>query len=390
MIESSRLTGEAPGRIAASAGVLIASVMLVLTGVQPILAGLYVGHLHLSLGSVGWVLTAEQIGALGGGLLGFQLATKLSWSVTILAACVIAIGATVATALCAGFTGLWLARFGSGLGTMLGYTIAIYFLGFVRPPDNAFGAVMVLQTVFIAVGSVIVPRLSGAYGYATAVLSGIVWLAVAAPAALALPKGTSHAHASAPHPGGPSPNRIVGVAALAGLFLLVLSVFSVWGFLERIGLASGLSDDRIGYALGLGSLGGLIGGGIPMAIGARLGRVSMTIAATVLVVGSFIGLTHPHGWAWYAACVLALNTGLILGLTYYMGLAVQHDSDGRLTRLLPFTQALGASAGPACSALAVAGGRLGMIFAIACAAAIAASVITVGGAAWRNPQVLRN
>ena len=115
-----------------------------------------------------------------------------------------------------------------------------------------------------------------------------------------------------------------------------LSVFAVWGFLERVGRADWLSDEQVGFAIGIGVLGGLPGGLAPAIIGARFGRISMITLSAIMLVASYVVLASGLHMMGYVLWITILNVGWVLGLTYYMSLTVAHDPDGRYTRLMAF------------------------------------------------------
>ena len=368
-------------RGAKAAGVFIAAAMLVLMGVQPILLGLYSDHLHLSLSQGGWVLAAEQSGAAAGALIGYWLATRASWSYSIVAGSLLAAAVSIATAFAAGFTDLVFLRFASGAAMTMAYTVAINFLGHLATPDRTFGVLMMLQTAFISAAAFALAQLAINFGYFTAIASGAALFVATILAATWLPKNATRLSANAPQPSQHHHNRLLASAGLVGSFLLQLSVFAVWGFLERVGRRDGLSNTLVDNAIGIGVLGGILGGLLPAVIGARFGRNVMIALATVLLVFSYAGLSREMNWVSYVGWVTLLNVGWVLGITYYMGLAVRHDPDGRFTRLLPFAQVLGAGAGPACSALVTGNDRLWPIFLVASLAAVAGLAIVLAAAA---------
>jgi hypothetical protein len=279
---------------------------------------------------------------------------------------VLAAAVNIATAYAGGFGELVAARFISGLTSTVAYTVAIYFLGHSAKPDRVFGLLMVLQTSFFSVDAMVLPVLNEHFGYVIAIGSATVWFAAAMLGAVWLPDGPGGPNAPVgAHIGNPAARPIVGAAALLGAFLLQLSVFAVWGFLERIGRSDGLSDEQIGYGIGIGVLGGIPGGLLPAVIGERFGRISMiTISAFMLVASYAAFASHLH-MTGYVLWITILNVGWVLGLAYYMGLTVMHDPDGRLTRLIPFSQILAAGVGPACSALVTTNEKLSSIFVVA-------------------------
>ena len=345
-------------------GVFIAAAALVLMGVQPILVGFFADHLRLDLSQNGWVLAAEQFGGAAGALLGYWTATRLRWSYTIVGACILAAAVNIATAYAGNFGELVAARFASGLTSTLAYTVAIYFLGHSSKPDRVFGLLMVLQTAFFSLDAMVLPVLNERYGYVIAIGSATAWFAASAVAAFWLPAGPFR-EATAPKIGSATAKPWIGAAALLGAFLLQMSIFAVWGFLERIGRTDGLSDEQIGFGIGIGVLGGIPGGLLPAVIGERFGRIGMIAVSAVLLVASYAAFSRNLGMLGYTGWITALNVGWVLGLTYYMGLTVANDRDGHLTRLIPFSQILSAGAGPACSALAISDGGLAPIFFVA-------------------------
>lgn len=347
-------------------GVFIAAAALVLMGVQPILVGFYSDHLQLNLSQNGWVLASEQLGGAVGALFGYWIATRMRWTYSIVGACVLAAGINIATAYAADVGQLIAARFISGLTSTVAYTVAIYFLAHSSKPDRVFGLLMILQTAFFSIDAMILPLINAHYGYIVAIGSAIAWFAAASVAAFWLPPGPQGAGPSAAlRTDGETVRPLVGATALLGAFLLQLSIFAVWGFLERIGRSNGLSDVQIGYGLGIGVLGGIPGGLFPALAGERFGRLSMIALSAVILVASYVALGRTLNLTTYTLWITILNVGWVLGLTYYMGLTVAHDPDGRLTRLIPFSQILSAAAGPACSALAIGGDRLSPIFVVA-------------------------
>lgn len=363
-------------------GVFVASATLVLMGVQPILVGFYSDHLHLDLSQNGWVLAAEQFGGAAGALLGYWISTRVRWTWTIVGACVLAAAVNIATAYASGFSELVVARFISGLTSTVAYTVAIYFLGHSSKPDRVFGWLMVLQTAFFSVDAMILPVLNEHFGYVVAIGSSTAWFAAAVLASIWLPAGPGTSGASAasgatpsPHIGKPGARSIVSAAALLGAFLLQLSIFAVWGFLERIGRADGLSAEQIGYGIGIGVLGGIPGGLLPAVIGDRFGRIGMIAISALMLDASYAAFATDLHMLGYTLWITILNVGWVLGLTYYMGLTVMHDPDGRFTRLIPFSQILSAGVGPACSALVTSHEQLAPIFVVAAISATAGLVV---------------
>ena len=367
-------------------GVFVAAASIVLMGVQPILVGLFSDHLGLDLNQNGWVLAAEQYGAAAGALLGYVVAARMAWNRAIVGACALAALANLVSPYAGNVGELVAARFLSGFFSTAVYTVAVYFLSHAANPDRVFGIMMVVTTSFFSIDAMLLPVVGEHYGYVAAVASSAIWFLAAMLAGFGLPQGRG-AGAAAPCAGAAasSAQPLVGAAALLGAFLLQLSIFAVWGFLERIGRNNGLTDEQIGYGIGIGVLGGIPAALLPAIVGDRFGRISMIALATVLLVASFFAFDRPLGMTGYTAWITVLNIGWVLGLVYYMGLTVAHDRDGRLARLMAFSQFLAAGVGPTCSALVIAHDELSPIFVVSSLSAVAGLAAVLVAARLRAP-----
>lgn len=352
-------------------GIFVAASALVLMGVQPILVGLFSDQLHLDLQENGWVLAIEQFGGAAGALLGYWAAARFRWTYSIALFCAAGALINIWSGVLGDYPELMVARFASGLTTTLAYTVALCFLAQTTKPDKIFGLLMVVQTAFFSIDAVLLPYLRAHFGYFAAITSSALWIGAACLGALGLP-----AHGRGTLASGDSKQATrnirpkVGAAALIGAFLLQLSIFAVWGFLEKIGRNNGLSDEQIGWGIGIGVLGGIPGGVLPSLLGERFGRLPVIAAAVLTLMISYVALGQRLGFPSYVLWISILNVGWVLGLSYYMGLTVTHDPDGRYTRLISFSQILSAGLGPACSALVIRGDNLAPIFVVAFIAAL--------------------
>jgi MFS family permease len=352
----------------------------VILGAQPMLIGLYSDHLHLDLKQNGWLLSTEQLGGVCGAIIGYWLAARIRWSLVIGAACVAAVVLNLASGYVDDFRQILATRFLCGLSTVIAYTVAVYVLSHAAKPDRAFGLLLVAQGLLSSAYIMLVPLLNQRFGYAATVGSHAWWLVAVLISIVRLPAGGGGAKLSeARGIASPDARPIVGLAALVGGFLLQLSAYAVWGFLEQVGRGNGLADATIGYAIGLGSLAGTPAAFIPVILGARFGRLWLIAGATACFVASYAGLSEPLNFMSLMLWVCVLNVGWVVGLPYYMSLTVIHDSGGRFTRLMPFAQILAAAVGPACSAVFISGEQLWPIFLVA-AIAVSAGLLAVAGA----------
>jgi MFS family permease len=363
-------------------GIFVAAASVVLMGVQPILVSFFSDHLSLNLNQNGWVLAAEQYGAAAGALFGYVIAGRMAWNRAIVGGCALAAIANLASPYVDGVGELIATRFLSGFFTTGVYTVGVFFLSHAINPDRVFGFLMVLTTSFFSVDAMLLPVLIDQYGYAIAVGSGAIWFLAAMLAGAWLPAGPgAGSDARDAPPANRSARPIVGMTALLGGFLLQLSIFSVWGFLDSVGRNDGLTGEQIGYGIGIGVLGGIPAALVPAIVGDRYGRISMIAVSTVLLAASYFALERQLTFPAYVFWIAVMNIGWVLGLVYYMGLTVAHDPNGRFARLMTFTQFLAAGVGPTCSALVISNNKLSPIFLVAAVSATA-GLVAVALANW--------
>jgi hypothetical protein len=348
-------------------------------GAQPMLIDLYCDHLHLSLRQSGWLLSTEQFGGAIGAILGYWLAPRARWAVTIGAACAVAVGINLVSGYVNGFGEILVVRFACGFFMMVAYTVEIYVLGHAAAPDRAFGLLLVLQGLCSSAYIMLVPWVTQRFGYVAAIGSDAWWLLAALIAVCWLPgaAGTTGSP-QARHVAPVGARSVIGAAALFGGFLLQLSAYAMWGFLAQVGRQDGFSDTSIGYTIGLGSIVGTPAGLLPMILGARFGRIPMIGGATVALIASFVALAGHLSSTGFLLSVALINAGWVVGLPYFMALTVAHDPDGRFTRLLPFAQISSAALGPASVTPFISGVQLWPIFLIASVAALTGLLAVIG------------
>ncbi|KQQ64901.1 MFS transporter [Pseudomonas sp. Leaf127] len=335
-----------------AACIFIAAASIIVIGVQPIFIGLLTERLALTLVQQSWVMSAEMCGSIVGTLLCLPMIRRLGARSIGLSTGLLLFLSNFFTASVLQFDHLMALRLVSGVCAGVLYSYAIYCLGRMSGPDRSYGILLFVQTALFAFSAVVMPMVAERWGFYWAIGFLTGWYALVCLACLCLPARQVDEVVPARTGGHLSGLTIIGVCSLAGMLLLQLSIYSLWGFVEGIGSDAGIAPVDIGWAISMGLLGGLPGAALPSLLGRRLGRVPMILAGSLIVLVSIFMLAYRiHDTVDLALAVFLMNLGWNLALSYYMSSVVTHDPQGRLTRLVGVVQVSAAAAAPTLLAL---------------------------------------
>ncbi|MFS2024924.1 MFS transporter [Massilia sp. CT11-137] len=341
--------------LAMVASTLIYALSVVPISVSPIMAGLFADHLDLSVSEVGWILSIEQAGCVFGALFAFWATSRVQWRSLIILASVVAILANAVTGSMTGFAAVAMTRFIAGIASNTVTLVASCLLARAAEPDRAFGAGLLVSCVINAMWVWLLNTAQQTLGYQATIGLGTLLFVVSMMLAFFLPRRVGgvqdtwriEAHAAPLALTNPRPAR----AGLAGLVLFGISLNVVWGFLERLGTANGLSGNDIAWALGIGLLGSGLGALAPTLLGDAGNRVRMLFITTVVLFAS-LGLTWcSHGVVMFTLSVSLLAGAWNMGLAYYMAQTSTNDACGRYTRAIYIAIAASQSIGPGLAAI---------------------------------------
>ncbi|WP_049785896.1 MFS transporter [Sphingobium chlorophenolicum] len=353
------------------ASILVATFALAMTGVQPIFVGLLADRIGLSIDSVALLLGAEQFGLVAGATLGFGRLRHYRLTRWVFSAGTLAAIASAATALAGTLPVLMALRFIVGMAVGAAYTVSVFALGRSAKPDRAYGLILFAQTLLWAIYAPILPLLASRLGAAAAILSTSLWFILVAICALGLPQREDRETVGEIRQIAETrPANRPAWFGLAGMFLLQVSIYAQWGFLERVGKDAGMTPETVGWAFGIGLLGGLPGGMLPALIADRFGhRWPIAIGTVTVIAADLLFALAPSPAMHFLLAVFLLNFGWVLALAYYMGFIALFDRTGSATRLISMVQTLGTAFGPVSVALIVSGNNLRPIFLLSSVAA---------------------
>lgn len=348
------------------AGTLIYALSVVLISVSPIMAGLYADVLKLSNSEVGWILSIEQAGGVGGAVFAFWATPRVRWKALIIGASLAALLANALTGFMTDFVSLAAVRLISGLACNTITLVTSCMMARAIQPDRAFGAGLFAAGVINSLWVWLLDASRDSFGYQVTIGLGALLFAASILLALVLPRrlggpGDTGPGLDAQTGVGATANAAAARAGLAGLVLFGISLTIVWGFLERLGAANGLSNADISWAFGIGLLGSGLGALAPALIGDAGNRIRMLSITTLLLFVS-LGLTWwSNGVVIFTVAVSLLAGAWNMGLAYYMAHTSTNDASGRYTRAIYIAIAASQSIGPALAAVILGHARLGSV-----------------------------
>ncbi|NIE72883.1 MFS transporter [Pantoea sp. Tr-811] len=355
--------------------IYIAATALIIIGVQPIFIGLVAERLGLNLSQQGWVLSGEMTGTLLGCLLLPVLGRRFGGRGLYLGAALAALALNLASAALSSLGALVLCRLACGLAAGVLYAGAVSGLGRLPGQDRSYGLSLLIQTAVFALYATCLPQLAEQLGNRGAVATLGFWFVLIALAALAIPHRL-HREAPAEVAGSGLGSATLGRYALLGMLCLQLAIYCIWGFVDQLARERGIGAVDVGWAFGLGILGGLPGGALPSVLGARVSRGPMIGLGSVLVlvsIGMLARFTPDANWLCLA--LLLMNFGWVLALTYYMGAITTNDPRGTLTPWVSILQVAAAALAPAFVALQQQGAGHETIFVSAAVAVVLGLVL---------------
>ena len=344
-----------------AAYVLTAGVAVTITNFGPIMVGAYVDILGFTDQRAGYVFSAEMAGFTIGAALVLVLLPLMNWRHIVRLGFVVLIGGNLIAIGVTAFWPLLIIRLLTGIGSGALIAITTVSVGLTRDPDRIYGLWIVGQVMPAALAVPLLPKAVLHYGLAApfmimAALGVLVfWLHRYFPEnAEAKTKGSAVA--------GSRRSVLLGVIGLVGIFIFYGGQSAVWAFVERIGIAAGLTGQVVGNAIFLALLAGIGGGLLAAALGNTFGRVLPLFASMVLSATAIAVLATEPTLLLYTLAVMVLYGIWIYCSPVLNSVIANLDKGGRLLAGSAMTISASISAGPAlASAFLDNGGNYGPV-----------------------------
>lgn len=344
------------GTTAITAATMLGTVGALTILVMPGLLGVMVDAFGLNDNQLGLVASVEIFTmaiATGVATLGIS---RINWrQMACVALIVLAIG-NITSILAQSISGLLWSRGVAGIGEGIAVAVSFSALGISRNPDRSFGIYLVFALIFSAILLYALPFIVQLGGHflvfsflAALCLINMLFLPWLSPQAQrrAMDVGQGHFHV---------PYKLVGIG-LAMVTFFFIGQGAVWSYLERMGAARDIDAQSVSAALSLSALAGIVGAGIAMLMGNRIGRsVPITFGVMVQVISMLI-LTTEFDKEGFIIAVMIFNFSWNLCQPYFSGVMSELDPEGRAVALMGSLQTIGVSVGPLIAAVIIRPGE---------------------------------
>jgi predicted MFS family arabinose efflux permease len=316
----------------AYAGILMVAMMgAAVTILMPLVVGAFSDSGAFSQQQVGFLTAADVAGILLSSMSAFFWGRRCHWQRWMQISLLLFIGMNLLTLFTSLFPALLLVRFLAGVGCGIGYSIALAALGDRTNPDKAFGAMVTVQVVFGTLGFWVLPHITSVWGYQGLFQFFNLFLVLA----LILVSISSPVDEN---------KKTQSLPPLGRIYLPVLFVFlgvvayyfaqgTVWAYLERIGVAAGLTVAEVGAILGWGFAISACGSILAAKFVAIVGRNLSLWLTAVLQLACLLALylmAQPHIWLFYALATVVYQIFWSFIIPIMMGIFSDADKSGRL------------------------------------------------------------
>jgi MFS transporter, DHA1 family, inner membrane transport protein len=365
-----------------SVALLVGSIALLISGVQPILYGAMVNEQRLSLDTMGLIIMAEIV-ALG---IGAGLAVKLpltKFRQIVLAAGAIVVACNMLTILHVSLLILFAIRIGAGLaeGVLVWSTACVIVR--TRIPERNSGMFSVGQVLVQAVfASVLTSQVMPHYSWRGGFIALAIAVLLCTSLGVVLP--TRLGPVSEAQTGPFTWTRMMLLSLAIG-FLQQAGLGAAWAYLEPLGQSVGMSDMQAESLISTVLCVEVAGGVAGTILARRLApSVGVALGAAGTIVSAIGMLIAPKGAiAEFSTFAMIFGFFWPFVMPYNLGMALKADPSGKIGTLLPAAQVLGVAFGPLIAALLIDGSHVNMaiivclILTLGAVVCLAGSVITV-------------
>ncbi len=373
-----------------SKGTIAAAILFSVIGVfalmtQPVSAIAFVDHLGFDPSQAPLVPAIEVLGGALCSLIAIFWIRKISWRTAGAFAIAVIIVGNILSSMQTDFTTLAIIRFVTGFfGQGTAFAVAIAIISGTKNTERNFALSIASQVGFGVIVMFTLPTAVENWGYAGIMIP----LAVLSLAILPMLKFIPNTVAGPIEMPEGSENVSIVPALIAILAMLVwcTGLGSVWGSIQLIGIAGGLSAVDAGVALGISSAIAITGALTASALGDKLGRIPPVMVALTIQAVAIWFLKGDMSLFQFAATAAIFQIFWNLTGPYMMGAVAMNDATGRVSVTIPAAQTGGFFLGPAIAAGFMTDGRLLAANYVGIVCCVIAAVIFVPVALRLNKQ----
>ena len=267
-------------------------------------------------------------------------------------------------------------RFLSGIGAGMLAAVATVSLGQTENPDRGYGLLFAASLLFGTAGLWGLPLLlghtglDGAYVFIAtlAVLVGLLTFGLQQ----GVPPSTT-----ADVTGGPRPRPVLAMLILLAITLFWAHQNALYAYMERIGNASGLSAQFIGFTLGLANLTGFAGAALVAWAGSRFGRLIPLLLSTAIQLVCVWALSGTVSSVGYLVAIAVISLSWNVVNPMQIGVLAGVDRGGRLLALSSTVIGVGLAIGPALGAAVLRGADYSLVLWLVAGLAVASLLLAL-------------
>ncbi len=371
-------------------GTIFAAILFSVIGVfalmtQPVSAIAFVGPLGFDPGQAPLVPAIEVLGGALASLIAITWVRKVSWRAAGAFAIAVVIAGNILSSMQTDFTTLAIIRFVTGfLGQGTAFAVAIAIISGTKNTEQNFALSIAAQVAFGVVVMFTLPTAVEKWGYAGIMIPlAVLALAIApllkfVPSTVAGPMDMGDSAGSA--------SVVPALIALLAMLVWCTGLGAVWGSIQLIGTAGGLTAVDAGYALGISSGVAIAGALTASALGDKIGRILPVLIALAVQAGAIWMLQGQMTLIQFAATAAVFQIFWNLTGPYMMGAVAMSDVSGKVSVTIPAAQTGGFFLGPAIAAGFMTEGSLLAANAVGIIACVIAAAIFVPVALRLNAQ----
>jgi MFS family permease len=277
--------------------VLLGMAANIFTPLAPSLLGAMVDHQGMSVEVAGRLVSFNFLGGALASFVALFVLHRPGWNLrwTMLGCLLLAIATSLASiAVSDSYPALVAVRLLNGLGAGLGFTVACVAVIATKRIERAYAVLYGSPFLIGGVGLALLPLVYRAGGIDGAfyVMAAINLFAI-----VLLPWFPRTVEGGGRNPEQAASGATPVPVALAGLMLLALLLYyafnsGIWAYIERMGVASGMTPERVGAILGPGMAAAIIGMIAASLLGDRIGYrkpIYIGVAAITIATAAFLG-----------------------------------------------------------------------------------------------------
>jgi len=318
-----------------------------LLALKPLIVGALIDDYHFSASEAGFVTGIEMAGIGIASFIAAAAGGRWNRRLVIVTGATLGILGSIIPALTAAYLPILLTRFVAGLGSGLIAANVLAVIGTSRDPDRTFGlyymssyagmALLVPGGIWVMAHS----GVAGGYGLLALLLAAVYVMVLRIPGNVEGFRRKDGMLSLSSFP------WVAGTLSLSLSLFFWIGVGAVWAFVERIGVAAGISKLLIGSVVTLGPIASIVGALTASLLHTRLGRGPLLAASVALAMISVALVAWGGSTYTYMAGFLIFSYIWPLFLAYLGGAMAVVDPLGRVVSMSVASQTVGMAIGPA-------------------------------------------